>query len=429
MIARSLRSSVVPFSTLLLLVACGPLAEGEPSVEVAGSAATAPSSPGLGLVVEPLAAPAVAGGQASGQSHLSRGADGAVHLAWVETVDGGGHVLRHSRLAPDSAAWLPPSTVAAGDDWMVNWADTPSLVAGADGHLFAHWLVRSAEAPYAYHVVVAASTDDGVTWTEPRRLHDDSSPTEHGFVSLLPQPDGGALAVWLDGRAMVKEGPMSLRSRTISPDGSLGPSAVIDERTCDCCPTSLAPLPGGGALAAWRDRSEEEVRDIAVARWDGAAWESPRIPAPDAWTMPGCPVNGPSLASDGERVAMAWYTGEAEAHRVRLARSSDGGRTFGEPLLVSNTEVIGRVDVDLFADGAALVTWMERRGPEGAALVAALAPAVGPLGPTVDVAPLSPARSSGMPRAVRFGDRDAVISWTEVGEPLKLRSARLVRSL
>ena len=114
---------------------------------------------------------------------------------------------------------------------------------------------------------------------------------------------------------------------------------------------------------------------------------------------------------------------------MRLARSSDGGRTFGEPLLVSNTEVIGRVDVDLFADGAALVTWMERRGPEGAALVAALAPAVGPLGPTVDVAPLSPARSSGMPRAVRFGDRDAVISWTEVGEPLKLRSARLVRSL
>jgi len=38
----------------------------------------------------------------------------------------------------------------------------------------------------------------------PVRPHADATPTEHGFVSLVPMTDGGFVAVWLDGRGHSK---------------------------------------------------------------------------------------------------------------------------------------------------------------------------------------------------------------------------------
>ena len=43
--------------------------------------------------------------------------------------------------------------------------------------------------------MVARSGDEGGTWSEPTPVHEDRSPTEHGFVSMLPMPDGQAALV------------------------------------------------------------------------------------------------------------------------------------------------------------------------------------------------------------------------------------------
>ena len=49
---------------------------------------------------------------------------------------------------------------------------------------------RPPRMPYAYHVMVSTSRDRGRTWTAPRRLHDDTSATEHGFVAVNAGPVG-----------------------------------------------------------------------------------------------------------------------------------------------------------------------------------------------------------------------------------------------
>ena len=170
----------------------------------------------------------------------------------------------------------------------VNWADFPSSLEMRDGTLAVHWLEKVADAPYAYHVMLALSSDDGATWSEPFRAHDDASPTEHGFVSMVPWSEGAGLT-WLDARAMAGHasggehiaegggavrGAMSVRFRTLAPDGRLGPEVLLDDRTCECCQTALARI-GDGLVAAYRDRSESEVRDIAVVRGRGSAGPSP----------------------------------------------------------------------------------------------------------------------------------------------------------
>ena len=40
---------------------------------------------------------------------------------------------------------------------------------------------------------------------------------------------------------------------------------ILDQRVCDCCQTSVAKTQDG-PVAIYRDRSEEEIRDIYMVR-------------------------------------------------------------------------------------------------------------------------------------------------------------------
>ena len=70
----------------------------------------------------------------------------------------------------------------------------------------------------------------------------------------------------------------------------IGPEERVDGRVCDCCQTALVRTPRG-LLTAFRDRSEDEVRDIAVARFENGTWSASQVVAPDGWKIDGCPVN------------------------------------------------------------------------------------------------------------------------------------------
>lgn len=332
-------------------------------------------------------------------------------LSWVEPADSG-HALRYARWTADG--WAPARTASASDDWFVNWADTPGVVAASDGRLVAHTLPRhpSGDSPYAYDAAVRQMTAAGWGgWTEPSLLHDDGRAAEHGFVSTVALPDGRTGFVWLDGRNQGGDhdhGAMTLRYAALDVSGALSDEAELDARTCDCCPTA-AVATSDGLVVAYRDRSSDEVRDIAVTRLAGGAWTEPTIPHADGWTIAGCPVNGPALASQGDRVALAWYT-EADGPRVQVMLSADGGETWSAPTRIDPGSPLGRVGVALLPDGSAVVSWLEAAGDAAELRLRRLA-ADGTAGEAVTVATVGAGRSSGIPRIVPLGDR-VLIAWT-----------------
>jgi hypothetical protein len=119
-------------------------------------------------------------------------------------------------------------------------------------------------------VRLAFSKDDARTWSAPTSPHRDGTKTQHGFASLFETPGGGLGLVWLDGRAVDPDPDkgkdnMSLRFASFDRDGKAVNVALVDDRVCDCCPTAVA-MTSDGPIAAFRDRSAEEVRDIAVSR-------------------------------------------------------------------------------------------------------------------------------------------------------------------
>lgn len=371
-------------------------------------------------VVDSIASPAAPG---SGEPNLAVGPDGRIFMSWLERTDSS-HALRFAVL--DGDRWSPARTIRSGRDFFVNWADFPSIEVLDGGRLAAHWLQRAGRGTYAYGVRISQSHDGGKTWGAPIIPHRDSSQTEHGFVALWRER-GRVGAVWLDGRKFSKEGhnpsnEMMLVSTTLSSSGTLGAEVRLDERVCDCCQNSAA-LTGRGPIVAYRDRSPDEIRDIYVTRRVGGKWTTGAPVHADNWKIAACPVNGPSVAASGNRVALAWFTAASDSPRVKVAFSENAGANFGVPIRVDDGNPAGRVDVELLQDGSALVTWIERIGGDTAAVRARGVARDGRMGSAMTVAASSAARASGFPRAAITGS-SVLFAWTVPGHPSTIRVAR-----
>jgi hypothetical protein len=356
-----------------------------------------------------------------------------VVLSWLEPQGGKTYALRFAQR--EGEEWTEPRTVAEGDNYFVNWADFPSVIGLPDGSLAAHWLVRSGPSAYAYDVHIARSMDRGKTWSESVIPHRDSTQTEHGFVSLFPWMDDRLAAVWLDGRNYAKaegadgehgDAEMTLHHAVLARDGEIGSEALLDPRTCDCCQTAAAQT-FMGPVVVYRDRSEDEIRDIAIVRVIGGQWTEPRLVHADQWKIAACPVNGPAISADGEKVAVAWFTAAQDTPRVRVAFSDDAGATFGQPVTVDGGDPTGRVGAELLPDGSVLVSWLETVG-EGAEVRVRRVRPDGTMSAHQTVATSSAARASGFPRMARIGN-EIIFAWTEPGDPtqVKVSSAKLGR--
>lgn len=362
--------------------------------------------------------------------------DGRLLLSWIAAEDDGAHTLQFA--AFDGRAWTPPQDIARGDDWFVNWADTPHLAATADGTLWAHWLRKSAAATYAYDVVLSNSRDGGVTWSAAMLVNQDGTPTEHGFVSLWPQSPTSIGIAWLDGRNMAGSeheghdghggGAMTLRAANVDSTLRKSVETEIDAQTCDCCQTAAART-DRGALLVYRGRDAKEIRDILSTRLQDGAWTSPRKVHDDQWTMPACPVNGPAVAAHGMQAWAAWYTAAGGVPRLRIAHSTDAGDHFNAPVDIDHGDAMqGRAGIAVQGESV-WVSWV-REDAHGQSLWIARYPLdVSRELQRVQVATLQGrGRATGFPQLVA-GQGGIHIAWTDVieGKP-RLRGARITRN-
>jgi hypothetical protein len=416
-----------------------------------------------GWRVQPLTSPA---GPGSETPHLAEHHGSLIMSWWAHSDKANGEGMVALRMSEwTDGAWGPVRTVTEGSEFFVNWADFPSVTPLGDGVLAAHWLLKGGQGTYDYSTQIAFSSDHGETWSEPRPLHDDGTPTEHGFVSVAAWPDGGgASAVWLDARKHVlsgdddgdpaTQGPdthleMTLRSRAIHPvaepdrgtERDWSPEVLVDGRTCDCCQTDLAwwetRLPAAPEqtvrtlVAVYRDRTEDEIRDIyfGVEGPDGFGPTQPV--ADDGWEIAACPVNGPAIDASGSRLAVAWFTGAQQEERVQLAFNATGAPPAADliwdpPILVDGDTPLGRVDVELLEDGSAAVVWLARTGA-GAALMGRRVQPDGTLDPAAELVQTAGARASGFPQLHPAPDGDGfILAWTDVSDDeSRIRLARV----
>ena len=351
-------------------------------------------------------------GDSCAEPYLFTGPTGTVYLSWIEKK-GTQSTLKFSSLLNDK--WSTPTIIAAGNNWFVNWADYPVLSVDNTNNLLAHYLEKSDTAKFTYDVKLVSSSDGGKTWSESKILHDDGKKAEHGFVSMVPYKDQ-FFVTWLDGRKTASEeshgghdghhGEMTLRAAFIDKNGSKINEWELDGKICDCCQTT-ASITNDGPIVVYRDRFDDEVRDMSIVRYENGNWSSPKTIYPDNWQIKACPVNGPRSDANGNNLAIAWFSMRDKKGEVKVVFSSDGGASFGKPIQVDEGKAIGRVDISLIDTSSAIVSWME-----GSIIKAVKVNAGGSKEPSMMIASSSDKRSSGFPQMTRAGD-DLYFAWTD----------------
>jgi hypothetical protein len=333
---------------------------------------------GQGFRFEPLPNPSADG---SVQPTWSTAFDGSAILSWIEPVKNGDYSLRYA--VRKGAAWSEARTVISGRHFFRHPAEVPEVIQIGDKLWMAHWVENVKESSDAEYIYVSSSVD-GMHWTAPQMANKDRSAVQHGLVSMAASGPNEASLFWLE-TPKGDDGPGYLMRSVVDASGKAVKEERLDDDVCDCCPTAVART-AKGLIVAYRDHTPDNVRDIAVLRFENGKWAPSKIVHADNWKLDACPVNAASVAAKGDHVALAWFTGATEPAKVQMLFSDDGGATLGKPILVSTGAALGNTSLALAEDGGAIVSWLQRNASGDARLMAREISPAGVAGPVVQIA-------------------------------------------
>ena len=204
---------------------------------------------------------------------------------------------------------------------------------------------------------------------------------------------------------------MQIRVAEVMSDGDIKNEFELDSRTCDCCQTSTS-LTEDGPIVVWRDRSEQEIRDIYYSKFKDGNWSKPKPVFQDNWKINGCPVNGPKVAVSGNSVAVAWFTAADNIPKVNLSFSKDMGNNFMDPIEINQVKAIGRVDLLMLDQETALISWMES-SEDMALLKIAKVGIDGNIEKIFTVGEIAASRSTGFPQ-MELVDGQIYMAWNDL---------------
>jgi hypothetical protein len=259
---------------------------------------------------------------------------------------------------------------------------------GSAPEIFVLWI---ASAERGTKFLAARSHDGGRTFQEVALPAGVNAQGNRGWETIGSDSNGGIHVAWLDHRRLAppSDGTPVAQAHAhghhaASPDmdtvamaqlsdlyfaslASDEPPRALTAGVCYCCKTAMAHGPDGVIHLAWRHVYEGDMRDIAftTSRDRGRTFGAPVRVHEDAWSIKGCPDDGPAMTVDAEgRVHLVWPTmvvGQTVATKiVRYSMTSDG-QTFTAPVALPSRGHAHHPQIAVTSDGTLAVAWDEVR--------------------------------------------------------------------
>ena len=235
--------------------------------------------------------------------------DATVAVVWTARHDQGADI--YISVSNDSGATFasPARVNDIEGDARASGEQPARVVVGRGNVIHVVWPTRRdgrAEIRYA------SSTDAGKSFSKAATIAGERETGLRGWQSVAIGHDGGVHAIWLDGRNATPrpagskhehgKGGESPRQDVIHAtwkgDGPRSERSVATH-VCFCCKTAIATS-GNRVYAAFRDIYPGSLRDISVARStdNGATFQEPIRLSEDGWKIEACPDDGPAMAAD-----------------------------------------------------------------------------------------------------------------------------------
>ncbi len=326
-------------------------------------------------------------------AHVSISSDGAsVGIAWsARTKDGVADVYA-SMSGNRGRSFGPPVRVNRVPGEASASAEQPPRIVlsprpSTHPAIVVLWTARSTSGT---RLVSARSNDGGKTFGPAEPVPGSEATGNRGWESAVATPDGGVVAVWLDHRDVPARTPSTAAGGTHqhaaasgrSPEDGvaraqfsriffarLGDPASprsIAPGVCYCCKTSIATGRDKTIVAAWRHVYAGNVRDIALVKSSdgGRTFGPPVRVSEDNWILDGCPENGPAVAIDRmNTIHVVWPTlvrnSAGEENLGLFYAVSKDGQTFTKRQRIPTEGMPAHPQIDVDADGTATVVWDE----------------------------------------------------------------------
>jgi hypothetical protein len=287
---------------------------------------------------------------------------GGAYLTWARR-DGEQSSIWFA-VSKDASNYSPPLRISSEGMHLDLGAESgPQAAIGPNGAIHVVWVAGSAKARPASHqahggsaeskprkgppprpgnlnIYHAFSADDGRSFSAPKKINDDPDGAEHRFPAIAVDTRGVIHVVWLDKRQQSEARPdFSRVYYARSTDGGRTFSKNVDATQgqehgiCHCCKLALAVDSRWGIFVAFRN-AVGDMRDIylTTSRDHGASFAPPIPVERTQWNIPGCPMDGPSLAFD--------KTGQL--HAVWMTRGNVPGTPAIGPAAEDGSKVLYR---------------------------------------------------------------------------------------
>ncbi len=294
--------------------------------------------------------------------------DGRLYASWIEK-SGMQSDVKAAHVPTDQSATSPIQVNPSGAG-PAAVHQSPGFAIGAEGEQFVTWSSAhtSPGALFASDLKLARSTDGGTNFQTPVQVNDDGLAISHTFEHVSAGKAGQIYIAWLDGRNKDKSGAGVMFACSRDHGATVDKNVVIDGMACPCCRPMVTEAPDGSLWVAWRKTFEGNVRDIVIAHStdQGRTFSPPTVVSRDRWVFDACPHRGPSIAFDGRgRLYIGWYTeGKDEQPRLLISTSDDRGVTFSAPVALhaATTSLPDNLQMAVHTDGQVLAVWEEVTG-------------------------------------------------------------------
>jgi hypothetical protein len=292
--------------------------------------------------------------------------DGSLWIAWAAA---GRISVAHSTdfgnsFSPAVSVNREPLRLDSGPD------ERPKIAVDAAGRVAVAFAIFK-DSAFNGQVFYTHSSDGGATFAPPRPITPD--PESQRFEAIGFDPAGTLFAAWLDKRTRAGArangeaytGAALAFAWSNDAGATVSDARIAKDRTCECCRLGLAFAGPGRPVVLFRNIFGASVRDHAVT-----TFADPLTPGPihrvsvDEWDIDACPHHGPSLALGGGTYHVAWFTLGRIRQGLFYARSTDGGRSFSEPMPIGRAERSPSRPFVLARGGSAWMVWKEFDGEQ-----------------------------------------------------------------
>lgn len=255
------------------------------------------------------------------QPHVAVDERGAVHITY-----GIGDLVVYRRADSDTLDFGSPVSLSLAPVMSLGMRRGPRIAASGDSICITAIGGRMGKGLDG-DVWAVRTRDGGRSWSKPTAVNDVEGSAREGLHGMAAGPNGAMCCVWLDLRDGVTEVMASTSKdggETWAPDVRVYRSP--EKSVCECCHPAVTYDDGGGIHVQWRN-SLGGHRDMFVARSEdgGATFGEAQKLGRGTWALNACPMDGGAIAVVGGKLTSAW-------RRDRTVFLVDSLRAVEQPL-------------------------------------------------------------------------------------------------